>query len=223
MTKSFVLNDLKTNDGAAASGSSDGRNKAADDEKSSPAFPFMAFRAPRSTKAAAVAEPTYTAQDLAAAVEEARRTTALEVEARTRAALAADLEHRQVEALEAIRDQLRTSEEQFVKWMSDVSGTAQSLAKMMGKAMVPKALELQPLADIGDMLRQSLERLVDQPSIELRLEGDLVEQAAGLLSEVAASVGFQGELTTVADPTLGAGGAKLFWKNGAAQRDFGRI
>ncbi|MGI9491102.1 MAG: hypothetical protein ACR2QF_01610, partial [Geminicoccaceae bacterium] len=105
---------------------------------------------------------------------------------------------------------------------TDAATMAQSVAKMMGQAIVPRALERHPLADIAEMVRQSLLRLVDQPSIEVRLETELVDKMTELLESLAAETGFQGELTAAADPAPGAGEAKLVWCGGACDRDLGK-
>ena len=180
----------------------------------------MTFDLPGS-KLAKPAEPTFSAEDLASAVEEARKETALDVEARTRAAVNAELSHRQTMALEAIRDQLGVLEAGFLRRSTDIAATAQSLARMMGQAVVPKALERHPLADIAEMLRQALLRLVDQASVEIRLEADLVDQMTELSKRLADESGFQGALNVVADPAMSAGDAKLVWTSGSADRDLG--
>ncbi len=185
-------------------------------------FPPFSFDSSSSTEHETV-EPTFNEQELAAAIEEARRTTALEVEAETRAAVSNELDHRQVEALEAIRNQLGASEETLASWMSETISMAQQLAVMLGNAVVPKALELQPLADIASMVEQSLLQLVEQPSIELRLEPELVERSSEILQEIIEETGFRGKLETIAAPTLSSGSAQLVWKGGMADRDLDRI
>lgn len=191
-------------------------------ERDGPGFPFQTFDTPCSANVEEV-QACYSAEDLASAVDEACRATTIDVEARTLAASAAEASHRQAIALEAIRDQLSASESNFRQRVTDMAAMSQSIARLMGQAIVPKAVERHPLADITDMLSQSLVRLIDQPSIEIRLEADLVDQMASLLKDVADDTGFQGELTAAADPTLGAGEAKLVWNGGTATRDMGRI
>ncbi len=191
-------------------------------ERDSSGFPFQTFDSPRSARIEEQ-ETRYSAEDLASAIDEACQVTAVDVEARTRAALAAEASHRQAIALEAIRDQLSASEAEFGHRISAMAAMAQTLAKLMGQAVVPKAVERHPLPDIAEMIRQSLLRLIDQPAIELRLEARLVDEMTDLLKDVANETGFQGELTVVSDPTLGAGEAKLVWNSGAANRDMERI
>ena len=197
------------------------RSKAVTEEQDALKFPFQTF-GPSRRFGANGADTIYSAEDLAKAVEEARRATALDVETRTRATLADELSQRKVNALEAIRDQLGASEADFRQRVMDAAAMAQSVAKMMGQAIVPKALEKQPLADITEMVRQSLLRLVDQPSIDVRLEIELVDEMTDILKNLVDETGFQGELTATADPALGVGEAKLVWSGGACSRDLGR-
>lgn len=180
-------------------------------------FPMTIFDQPE-TDEADNPEITHTAEELAAAVEKACRDTASEVEHRTRETLAAEIEAKQAQALGGIREQLSQYDMIVMQWMSDMRATIQFLAKTMGQAVVPRALERQPLADIDDMLRQTLSRLADQPAIEVRMASDLVERSEALLNGVAEETGFRGKLVVVADPTLRAGDARLVWKNGNANR-----
>ncbi len=221
MTKPFPFATLES-DNLASFDKVNNQSSWTSAEESDGRFPSFSFDCapPKRMK---IVEPTYSEQELATAIEEARRATALEVEAKTRAAVSEELDHRQVEALEAMRDQLGASKEILDHWMSETVSMAQMLAVMVGKAVVPKALELQPVADIAFMIRQSLLHLVDQPSIELRLDAALAERSAEMLREIAEEIGFRGELKTIVDPTLHSGSAQLVWKGGVADRDLGRI
>jgi flagellar assembly protein FliH len=222
MTRPFPFADLKTGAVRADHGSTGGHDRSHRASGNDVSFPCLTFNQPGS-KTETADGPTCTANELKAACEEARRATAIEVETETRAALAAELKHREVEALEAIRSQLNTSEAAFARWVSEVADVVQRLARMMAQALVPKALAVQPLADIEGMVRQSLMRLADQPSVELRVTPELVDRTGEHLSACAAKAGFRGELTTIGDTALRPGDAKLVWKNGVVHRDLARI
>ena len=222
MTKPFLFNDLRAATAPLMSEETDEPHKLVAEEGCDSTFPRFAFDRPTSKKTVKTV-PAYTAEDLAAALDKARQAITLDVEAKTRAVMSTEISHRQTQALEAIRDQLGASEALIERWMDDLLVTAERLALMLGQAVVPRALEQQPLADIGDMVRQSLLRLIGQPSIELRLEADLVEQAADLMKEICLETGYQGQLMTVADAALGPGDAKLIWKDGVADRNLKRI
>ncbi len=218
MPDPLILVDLRTGAGSARPRAERGQPASVADNRF-PCFDFSAEPASGGGNSTAEAEPIYSASDLKAAVEEARRSTAIEVEDRIREALLKDLDHRQAEALAAIAARLRDSQERMDTWSAQWGAISHRLALMLARSIVPKALERQPLADIGDMLRRTIARLADQPTIELRLHPDLVEAGGELLGQVVEATGYRGSVSTLADATLGPGDARLVWKGGAAERD----
>jgi len=168
-------------------------------------------------------ERLYTAQDMTRAVDDARRGTALETETAVRQAMANDIEQRRCDLLAAIKGQLEQHRSAFEEELAWLAGASQGLAVALAKAVIPRALERQPLIDITDALKVTLARLTTEPSIELRLSADLVEAGEAFLADLAKESGFTGEITTVADPTLGAGDAELRWQGGAVDRRVDRL
>lgn len=185
-------------------------------------FPSLILTASSSQNTMTV-QPTYTAEDMTDAIEKACQKTALEVEEETRTVLSKEHHQRQTEALEAIRDQLKSKEVLFENWLSDAAVTAQHLAKMMGQTLIPRALDQHPLADIEDIIRQSLLRLLGQPSIEIQLGAMLLEEELSLFEKLAKETRFLGELTVSKDSELNAGDAKVIWKEGIIERDLERL
>lgn len=165
----------------------------------------------------------YTADDLAKAVDEARRLAGEETEAELRVAFADDLERRRVDLLGAIRDQLDRHQSAFENEIKRLAGLSQGLALALGEALIPRALEKQPLADIGDVLRVTLSRLANEPSIELRLPASLIESSAALLDDIAKETGFPGEIVTIADAALGPADVELRWRGGVVERSADRL
>ncbi|MGI9436886.1 MAG: hypothetical protein ACR2Q4_18990 [Geminicoccaceae bacterium] len=183
-------------------------------------FPYTDFgRGGQDDACGKQSKRSYTAEEFAEAIDETRRATTIEVEARTRAALEADLSARQTRAMEAVREQLATTGDQIEGWIDAVSKTSYCLALGLAKAIVPRALEGQPLSDIEDMLRDTIASLFEQPSLELRLPPDIIEQGQALLDRLGEEVGYRGRLVAVADPTIGTGDAKLLWQGGVADRN----
>lgn len=184
-------------------------------------FPALTFERggsdcrPSAGKAAAI---TYTASELDAAVDQAKCATAAEVEASVKATMTAEANHRQSQALKAIGDQLAAGENAYNQQLAEAAVIARDLAIMLAKSVVPKALERQPFADIDDTIRQTLRRLINQPAIELRLAPDLVDATNEHLTALIVDTGYRGQLTTMADPSLEQGDAKLSWKGGVAER-----
>lgn len=184
-------------------------------------FPALTFERggtdcrPSAGKVAAI---TYTASELAEAVDQAKCATAAEVEASVRATMTAEVNHRQAQALKAIGDQLAAGENAYNQQLAEAAVIVRDLAIMLAKAIIPRALERQPLVDIDDSIRQTLRRLIDQPAIELRLAPDLVDAADEHLAVLIADTGYRGQLTTMADPSLKQGDARLSWKGGVVVR-----
>lgn len=168
-------------------------------------------------------EQRYTADELAHAVDEARRMVAVEVEARLRSEWEDSLEKRRCDLLTAITDQLALQRSTFDDKLAEMALITQSLAVAMAKAVVPRAIEREPLADIADALKVTLARLVAEPSVELRLPPDLVETEMAVLEAIAQEAGFDGDMVTTADPTLGNGDAMVCWKGGLADRRLDRL
>lgn len=165
----------------------------------------------------------YTEDDLAQAVDEARRATALTVEAELRETMTNDVEQRRCDMLAAIRDQFEQQTAMFDERLTRLAGASQQLAVALAKAVLPRAIERQPLVDITDALKATLVRLASEPSIELRLPPDLVAEGTTLLADLAKDVSFKGEVVTIADPALVKGDVVLRWKGGAVDRRMDRL
>ena len=99
-----------------------------------------------------------------------------------------------------------------------MSSISQGIAVALAEAVIPKAIARQPLADITDALRATLQGLVPVPAIELRLHPAAVEFAEALLADVSKDAGFTGELITIADSDLGEGDFELRWQGGMLSR-----
>jgi hypothetical protein len=97
------------------------------------------------------------------------------------------------------------------------------LALALARALVPRALERQPLADTEAMLRDLLVRLEQQPRLTLALPPALVDAGRRTLAAIAAEAGYRGELVVEPDQTLGAGDARLSWRGGSAERDLAEL
>jgi flagellar assembly protein FliH len=100
---------------------------------------------------------------------------------------------------------------------------SRDLAVALARALVPRALERQPLADIEAMLRDLLVRLEGQPRLTLALPSALVDDGRRTLAAIAAESGYRGELVVDPDLTLGAGDARLSWRGGCAERDLAEL
>lgn len=157
-------------------------------------------------------EHLYTAEEIAEAVDDARRAASAETEARLRAELAGEIEQRRCEILATLSHQLEEQKSTFDNELVRYAVVSQRLAVMLARAAIPRALENYPFADITELLKASMMRLASEPSIELRLSPNLIESGEAILADMAREVGFVGEFEVVADPALGSGDVELRWQ-----------
>ncbi|MEM8949768.1 MAG: FliH/SctL family protein [Pseudomonadota bacterium] len=218
-TTPFSLTDLTDNRTGEASNKSRDKDqnlndRAADQQRRPMTFDIFGVGVAETNEP----ERLYTAEDLDRAVEDARRAAAAETEAELRASMAKDIEQRRCETLSAIKAQLEQKEAAFEEELAHMSVVSQGIALALAEAVIPKAMKKQPLADITDALKATLQGLVSVPAIELRLHPSALEFAEPLLAEVTKDAGFAGDLITLADPDLGEGDAELRWQSGVLSR-----
>ena len=182
-------------------------------------YPSLDRSGTTETGVAETEAPSFSEAELDAAVAAARDQAITATETR----LQASLEHRQAAALAAIAEQLAHAQDGLANCLTTRARANRDLALAMAKALVPRALAHQPLADIEAMLRDTLVRLEREPWLELRLPPDLSEPGQELLAKVTSEVGYRGEIEVLPDPALGPGDAKLCWQDGAAVRELDQI
>jgi flagellar assembly protein FliH len=166
---------------------------------------------------------TFSQAELDAALDAARTEVAAATEAGVRAELEAAMAARQTHALERIAAGLATLQAALEQALAARAAASRDLALALARALVPRALERQPLADIEAMLRDLLVRLEGEPRMALALPPDLLEAGRQMLGAIAAQVGYRGELTIEPDQTLGPGDARLAWRGGRAERDLAEL
>ena len=190
-------------------------------------FDFPWLGQPGETEAveagAAPAARTFSEAELEAALAAARSETAAATEASVRAELEAATAARQAAALEHIAAQLSAHQRALDQAVAARAAASRDLALALAQALVPRALERQPLADIEAMLRDLLIRLEREPRLILALPPALVEPGRQLTVMLAAAAGFRGELVVEADAQLGPGDARLSWSGGTAERDLAAL
>jgi len=168
-------------------------------------------------------ELRHTDDDLKQAVEMAQRETAIEVEASIRQIMADDIQQRQLEVLNAIRDQLANRGEAFDRELKEISHASQQLALALAKSIIPRAIGQQPLADVAKHLQDALLQLNTPLSIDVRLAPELSDSAQAIFSDLAEKARFRGQIGTLPDSGLALGDAMIEWKGGAVERRLDRI
>jgi flagellar assembly protein FliH len=172
---------------------------------------------------AAPAPKTFSEAELDAALACARAEAAAAAEASVRAALEAGMAARRTAALERIAAELSAYRRALDQAIATRASVSCDLALALARALVPRALERQPLADIEAMLRDLLIRLQGEQCLILALPPALVEAGRRLALGLASEAGYRGELVVEADAQLGTGDARLSWRGGNAERDLASL
>ena len=159
-------------------------------------------------------ECLYTAEDLAKAVDEARRTAVAETEAELRQAMANAIEQRRCELIAGIGAQLEQQRSAF----DDVLGTyaliARRLATVLAKTVIPRALEKYPLVDVTEVLKATLARLAAEPAIDVRFSPNEADIGKAILADITKDVGSSTDVTSTADPLVADGSVQIRWQGG---------
>ncbi len=159
-------------------------------------------------------ELLYTAEDLAEAVDEARRIASSETEVALRQAFANDIDQRRCELIAAMRDQLEQQKAAFDDILGAYALISQRLAAALAKAVIPRALERSPLSDISEILRATLARLAAEPAIEVRFSPAEADLGEAILADIARDAGLSAEVKSIADPVVIDGGVEIRWRGG---------
>jgi flagellar assembly protein FliH len=167
--------------------------------------------------------PLHTAAELALAVEETRRRTASEVEAAVRMELANDVERQRCALLASLRDQVERHRSAFDAALNRSTDVGVRLALAVAGAVIPKAIERLPLADIRELLKAVLARLVREPSLELRLPEAVADHGKAMITDLAKDIGFGGEIVVLADSSLAVGDVRIRWRSGVIDRSLSQL
>lgn len=166
--------------------------------------------------------PAYTQAELDAAVGEARASAAAAAtEAAREEALreaSSGIAAAEAEAMQEVVRQLAALQESFDLTISELRADARTLVLEVVQAVIPRALQRAPLADVEQLLQDLVPRLEAEPNLRLELAPDLLEAGQAALAQIAAESGFRGGIDVIGDPALGPGDARLRWQDGEAER-----
>jgi len=157
----------------------------------------------------------FTQDDLDAARGEGHRAGAAEAELREREAS----ERRQAEALEGIKAHLATMAEAQTRILDETIRDATKLALAIAGKVAPELVRRQPMVEIEALIREHLQRLIDEPRIVVRVAESLLDPLKARIDQLAQGCGFGGKVVLIAEPTLASGDCRLEWADGGVERD----
>ena len=174
---------------------------------------------PDNEAAQAAPEPTFTAAELEAAKQSAH---ADGMAAGLDQALRG-LERQTAQALEETGRQLASLHERQTKSNEEVRRNALEVAISVVRKLVPGIEARDGISEIERVVVDSLQQVLDQPRVVIRVHDALMQALQGRLKGVSESVGFPGQLVLIADDRLGPSDCRVEWADGGAERIGERI
>ncbi len=177
------------------------------------------FEEPDNDAAQAPPEPTFTAAELEAAKQSAH---ADGMAAGLDQALRG-LERQTAQALEETGRQLASLHERQTKSNEAVQRNALEVAVSVVRKLFPGIEARDGLPEVERVVVDSLQQVLDQPRVVIRVHDALMQALQGRLNHVSEAVGFPGQLVLIADDRLGPSDCRVEWADGGAERIGERI
>lgn len=168
------------------------------------------------TPGASGKRPTlFTAEEMAAARAEARA----EGEKAGRAAATADRETQAAAALVRLAETLESLGAAQEAAGGRAADNALQLAGALTRKVLPRTAERNGLGEIEALLRETLESLLEEPRVVIRVAEQTLDPLRARIDGLARSAAFPGQLVLLGDPALGPGDCRVEWADGGAERD----
>lgn len=180
---------------------------------------FDAPPPPEEPAVVAPPEPTFTAGDL----EAARAAGFAEGRAAGLADAAASQAARLASALERAVEGIGTLLEHRTQSAQALEGAAVELVLAIARKVLPEASRRLAFDELVGLVRSSLEDVIDEPRLVVRVPDALFDEAKERIGASAAAAGYAGKVVVLADPALGPEDARVEWADGGAERDMTRF
>lgn len=186
----------------------------------------------RKVEAPCVAEPDPPAPTLSMAElecrireaeERAAAQAAVQVSRATRDELLGQREAAEAQAMQEAIRQLATFQDSFDQAITGLRARARTLILEVVRAVIPRAVERAPLADVEGLLQDLVPRLDAEPQLHLELVPEALEHGRELFARIAADSRYRGDIEVTTATDLAAGEARLRWQQGSAERRLGEI
>jgi len=177
------------------------------------------FEPAAEARAKAKPRPKYFDEDLARARAEG---VAEGRDAGTREALSG-IEQSIARSLDALAQQLPALRQTQIDACQAQSADALRAAVAVARKILPNLARRDGLAEIEALVRDSLERLRDEPRIVVRVADALLDPVRDRVSAAAAQAGYDGKIVFLAQDSLQPGDVRVEWADGGIERDSARL
>jgi flagellar assembly protein FliH len=162
-----------------------------------------------------VVAPTYSEEQLLLAREESF--AAGKEEGRREAS--ASLEQRIADTLQAIGSAVNDLYARQQEATQAVTRDAVAVALGISRKLFPDLNERNALGEVGRMVEMTVQRIIEEPRVVIRVHAELREALGEHLDRLAAAIGYEGKLIVQPDDSVAMGDCRMEWGSGAAIRD----
>jgi flagellar assembly protein FliH len=167
--------------------------------------------------------PTFSEEELAAAVEEARKTALAEGQAKGKAEATAQTERQTAAALTAIGTQFAKIDGEVQAAAGMLRETTLDLSLAMVRRLFPEFARQHGLEEVKELLGRCLDTLRTEPRFTVKVASDQAETLKGEVEALAQSRGFEGRIVVAAEESLKPGDCRIEWSQGGMIRSADEI
>ena len=159
--------------------------------------------------------PTFSEAELAAAREAGFE----EGHAAGHAAMVQSVEQAAVTALAAISAQLAAMNGNFAEIRDSAIASGVEVVAAAVRKLTPALAKRNGLAEIENLVRDSLHSLYDEPRVVIRAHDSIIEALQERIDGLAAAAGFTGKIVLFGDDQLSDTDCRVEWADGGAERN----
>jgi flagellar assembly protein FliH len=167
--------------------------------------------------------PTFSEEELATAVAEARKTALAEGQAKGKAEATALTERQTATALNAIAGHFAKVDSEVQTAVGQLGETTVELSLAMVRRLFPEFARKHGLEEVKELLGRCLDTLRTEPRFTVRVVGAQAELLRGEVDGLARSRGFEGRIAVTADESLKPGDCQIEWSQGGMIRSADEI
>lgn len=93
------------------------------------------------------------------------------------------------------------------------------IALGISRKLFPDLNERNALGEVGRMVEMTVQRIVEEPRVVIRVHSDLRDSLDEHLDRLSKAIGYEGKLIVSPDDSIAMGDCRMEWSSGAAVRD----
>jgi flagellar assembly protein FliH len=167
--------------------------------------------------------PTFSEEELEAAVAEARKTALAEGQAKGKADATAQNERQTAAALNTIGQHFAKIDGEVKAATEQLRETSLELSVAIVRRLFPEFARQHGLEEVKELLGRCLDNLRSEPRFTVKVASDQAEALKNEVEALAQSRGFEGRIMVAADESLKPGDCRIEWSQGGMIRSADEI